>query len=502
VSYFQEMEADESFQPFSVFREYFGFVPKLFKAQTLLPRLIEAEVALAKPILSKQSCSARTSSSLDAVLQAAWGDFLRTLSTALGVELDFATARPSDTALDAHENFGPYLSTQEMPEDFAAFAFLRQNFGFVPHVFRAQTLNPTAVDAEAEAMRLILFTNDHLPRRQKERILLAVSGANRNTYWVAVYAEILTLFGVPAEESYQIAADHREAKLSALDHALLDFSVKLSVHPEAFSGEDVESLRKMGFSEQQILEAAAVTAFTRFLNAVQLGSGAPPDFAPRRFFHLDGENVNLSCLESRPNAKRDAIDPDAELVQRAQAGDLGAFEVLVESHGKRVYRTLVGLLGSSEEARDAMQDTFLKAFEHLADFEGRSKFSTWLISIAGNTGLQRLRERRPMESLDDDGGNGDEGFRPRQVRAWTDDPEQLYSQAEVRSLVENCLKKLPAKYRVAILLRDFEQLSAEDAAAALGLGVPALKSRLLRGRLMLREALAPYFAKRPREAGA
>jgi RNA polymerase sigma-70 factor (ECF subfamily) len=179
-------------------------------------------------------------------------------------------------------------------------------------------------------------------------------------------------------------------------------------------------------------------------------------------------------------------------VQKAQAGDLEAFEVLVGRHGKRVYRTLVGLLGSSEEARDAMQDTFLKVFQHLAGFQGRSKFSTWLISIAGNTGLQRLRERRPMESLDDDGREGDEGFRPRQVRAWTDDPEQLYSQAEVRSLVENCLKKLPAKYRVVVLLRDFEQLSAEDAAAALGLGVPALKSRLLRGRLMLRGAGAPF----------
>ena len=179
-----------------------------------------------------------------------------------------------------------------------------------------------------------------------------------------------------------------------------------------------------------------------------------------------------------------------------------AFEVLVERHSKRVYRTLVGLLGSPEEARDAMQDTFLKAFQHLAGFQGRSKFSTWLLRIASNAGLQRLRERRPMESLDYDGPEGEEGFRPRQVRAWTDDPEQLYSQAEVRSLVENCLKKLPAKYRVVVLLRDFEQLSAEDAAAALGLGVPALKSRLLRGRLMLREALAPYFAKSPTGVGA
>jgi len=90
-------------------------------------------------------------------------------------------------------------------------------------------------------------------------------------------------------------------------------------------------------------------------------------------------------------------------------------------------------------------------------------------------------------------GDSEEGFRPRQIQAWTDDPEQLYSQAETRSLVENGIMKLPPKYRVVVMLRDIEQLSTEDSAAALNLGIPALKARLLRGRLMLREALAPHF---------
>jgi RNA polymerase sigma-70 factor (ECF subfamily) len=134
----------------------------------------------------------------------------------------------------------------------------------------------------------------------------------------------------------------------------------------------------------------------------------------------------------------------------------------------------------------------LKAFEHLSRFEGRSKFSTWLLSIATNTGLERLRRRRPMESLDEPSSD-DEGFRPRQVRAWTDDPEQLYSQAELRALIEHGVMALPVKYRVVVMLRDIEHLSAEEAATALGLGIPAIKSRLLRGRLMLREALAPHF---------
>lgn len=110
-----------------------------------------------------------------------------------------------------------------------------------------------------------------------------------------MYAEILSLLGVPAEESYQIAEDHRQAELSEIEHALLDFTLKLSARREAFSGEDVESLRRMGVSEQQILEAVAVTAFTLFLNTVQQGTGASPDFAPRRSFHLHAaKNVNLS----------------------------------------------------------------------------------------------------------------------------------------------------------------------------------------------------------------
>jgi RNA polymerase sigma-70 factor (ECF subfamily) len=141
-----------------------------------------------------------------------------------------------------------------------------------------------------------------------------------------------------------------------------------------------------------------------------------------------------------------------------------------------------------------MQDTFLKAFQHLGEFQGRSRFSTWLVSIAGNTGVQRLRERRRLENLQEDDPQSEEGFRPRQLRAWTDDPESLYSKAEMNAIVESGVMGLPAKYRVVLVLRDLEQLPVEEAASALGLGIPAFKARLLRGRLMLREALAPHFS--------
>jgi RNA polymerase sigma-70 factor (ECF subfamily) len=141
-----------------------------------------------------------------------------------------------------------------------------------------------------------------------------------------------------------------------------------------------------------------------------------------------------------------------------------------------------------------MQDTFLKAFQHLGKFQGRSKFSTWLVSIAGNTAIQTVRERRTTQSLDDAPAQGEESFRPRQLRAWTDDPERLYSKEETRAIIEHHVMNLPAKYRVVVMLRDIEQLSIEESAAALGLSISALKSRHLRGRLMLRDALTPHFA--------
>lgn len=185
---------------------------------------------------------------------------------------------------------------------------------------------------------------------------------------------------------------------------------------------------------------------------------------------------------------------DGTLVERARAGDRDAFEILVRRHHRRIYRTLLGITGNKEDAEDLTQMTFLKAFEHLGSFEGSARFSTWLTRIAINEGLQRLRRRRPMESLDDAGDEEDQEFRPRQIRAWTESPEQALSRSEIRSVVEQELMHLPEKYRLVVMLRDLEELSTEETAQALGLGIAVVKTRLLRGRLMLRERLAPRFS--------
>ena len=116
--------------------------------------------------------------------------------------------------------------------------------------------------------------------------------------------------------------------------------------------------------------------------------------------------------------------------------------------------------------------------------------------------MQILRERRPAQSVDGERFEPGAEFRPKEIRAWGDDPEQLYSKVEMRALVEQNVMKLPATYRLVLLLRDIEQLPIHEAASALGLSVAAFKARLLRGRLMLRDALTPHFASAVKEGAA
>jgi RNA polymerase sigma-70 factor, ECF subfamily len=388
-----------------------------------------------------------------------------------------------------------FLPEDDEPANIAALAIFKQHLGLLPRVFRAQMSRPDFVDSQAKLIESLLFENGSLTRIQKEFILLAVSGANSNAYFPAVHSQTLQFLGVKPEQSALVTADHHGANLSGTDVFLLDFARKLTREGNKFSVSDVQQLRAHGFSDEQILEAVLMVGLTNLLNTVQAGLGTEPDFKPRITF--PAKEVNPPEDSERPILERPladesvTADPDAEFVARVKAGDTDAFEELVRRHGRRVYRSLIGILGSAEEAEDALQDAFLKAFQHLPEFEGRSRFSTWLVRIALNTGLQRLRGRKDFETLAEDSGE----FRPRRIQAWTENPEDLYSREELRRLVETEVMKLPAKYRVALMLRDLEELSTEEAANALGLTIPGLKARVLRGRLMLRESMVSYFAK-------
>ena len=388
-----------------------------------------------------------------------------------------------------------YLPEHNDPEALASLSLFKQHYGFIPRVFREQLARPDLVAAQARLIEKLLLQTGALTRLQKEFIVLVVSGANSNLYFTAVHSQILQFLGVKPEVSANVTADHRNATLTETDVQLLDFARGLAQHGNRFSITDVEQLRSHGFSDEQILEAVLMVGLTNMLNVVQAGLGSEPDFKPR--FILQQKEMNPAAESERPMLglplAEEAVsaDPDAEFVARVKAGDTDAFEELVRRHGRKVYRSLIGILGNAEEAEDALQDAFLKAFQHLPEFEGRSRFSTWLVRIALNTGLQRLRGRKDFETLEDDS----EEFRPRRIQAWQENPEDLYSREELRRLVETEVMKLPAKYRVALMLRDLEELSTEEAANALGLTIPGLKARVLRGRLMLRESMVAYFAK-------
>lgn len=388
-----------------------------------------------------------------------------------------------------------YLPEHNDPEALASLSLFKQHLGFIPRVFREQLARPDLVAAQARLIEKLLYQTGALTRLQKEFIVLVVSGANSNLYFPAVHSQILQFLGVKPEHSANVTADHRNASLTESDVQLLDFARGLAQHGNRFSITDVEQLRSHGFSDEQILEAVLMVGLTNMLNVVQAGLGSEPDFKPRLM--PQQKEVNPTAVSERPMLglplAEEAVsaDPDAEFVARVKAGETDAFEELVRRHGRKVYRSLIGILGTAEEAEDALQDAFLKAFQHLPEFEGRSRFSTWLVRIALNTGLQRLRGRKDFETLEDDS----EEFRPRRIQAWEENPEDLYSREELRRLVETEVMKLPAKYRVALMLRDLEELSTEEAANALGLTIPGLKARVLRGRLMLRESMVAYFAK-------
>lgn len=190
------------------------------------------------------------------------------------------------------------------------------------------------------------------------------------------------------------------------------------------------------------------------------------------------------------------VSEELMLVNAARGGDVGAFEGLVRKYDRNVFRIANHITQNREDAEDVVQDAFLKAFQNLGQFQGQSKFYTWLVRIAVNEALMRLRRRRPerMVSLDEDINTGEDTI-PREVADWAPNPEQLYNQSELREILQKTIQGLPPSFRTVFVLRDVEGLSTEETADALGLSIPAVKSRLLRARLQLRERLTKYFKK-------
>ena len=183
--------------------------------------------------------------------------------------------------------------------------------------------------------------------------------------------------------------------------------------------------------------------------------------------------------------------PAAEVETRNVAG---VSYLLVKRYDRNIFRIAQHITQNREDAEDVVQDAFLKSYQNLERFQEQSKFYTWLVRIAVNESLMKLRKRRTAKTVSiDEDVQTEEDSVPREVADWSPNPEQLYNQSELQEILGKTIQGLPSSFRTVFVLRDVEGLSTEETAEALDLSVPAVKSRLLRARLQLRERLNRYF---------
>jgi RNA polymerase sigma-70 factor (ECF subfamily) len=209
--------------------------------------------------------------------------------------------------------------------------------------------------------------------------------------------------------------------------------------------------------------------------------------------------MNLAIAPTRrtaPPAPLPAIlagDEEQRIVAAARAGDAAAFELLVHRYESRIFRLAAHITQNHEDAEEAMQDAFLKAFEHLGEFRGDSRFYTWLVRITVNQALMKLRRRRPNHFSIDEVLDSDEQQAPREIEDWGPTPEDHFAQNELGRILAAAIAELSVPCRVVFQLFDVEEFSLKEIAEMLRITVPAVKSRLLRARLRLRESLSLHF---------
>jgi RNA polymerase sigma-70 factor (ECF subfamily) len=197
-------------------------------------------------------------------------------------------------------------------------------------------------------------------------------------------------------------------------------------------------------------------------------------------------------LQDRWKAK---VDEDQPLIELAKAGDFAAMESLLLKYERQVYGVARRIVLHHEDAEEISQQTFLSVIEHLGEFREEAQFRTWLLRVATNHALALLRKRavRAGPSIDDQ-DTDDEGIpHPAYIAVWRETPEEIAVRRETRQYIDEALAGLKEKYRVVFVLRDIEEMSTRETAETLGISVEAVKVRLLRARLMLRERLTRLF---------
>ncbi len=247
-----------------------------------------------------------------------------------------------------------------------------------------------------------------------------------------------------------------------------------------------------------VLQAAGSLCFPAgFVNSFTLWACVAAPFA---LLWDNGVSRNMAT-ESIP--VETPVDDELELVTRAKQGDMTSFSALLRRYEGKIFRLAMNITQNREDAEDVLQESFLKAYEHLDQFLGNSKFYTWIVRIAVNQALMKLRKRRSDRavSLDEQIDTGEDTV-VREIAAWDPDPEQRYSQEELHEILSTAIDELAPIYRTVFTLRDVDGLSTEETAEALDLSVPAVKSRLLRARLQLRDKLTRFFKRKGDDAFA
>jgi RNA polymerase sigma-70 factor (ECF subfamily) len=185
---------------------------------------------------------------------------------------------------------------------------------------------------------------------------------------------------------------------------------------------------------------------------------------------------------------------DEEVVLRVRDGDRALYEILMRRHNQRLYRAVRAILREESEIEDILQEAYLVAYRNLAEFEGRSRFSTWLVRIAVNKALDRRRRRSKLVALDPDSEERltHDGTTPGWTRA-SEDPEQHSARRQLAHRLEHAIDALPDDFRGVYVLRDIDGMSTQETAESLALPVNTVKTRLHRARVLLRERLLCDF---------
>ena len=192
-----------------------------------------------------------------------------------------------------------------------------------------------------------------------------------------------------------------------------------------------------------------------------------------------------------------SVEEDRELLARAQAGDMSAFEALVGRHEEKVYGLAFRMTRSEADAAEIAQDTFLSAYQHLSEFRGEAAFGSWVHRIAANNALMRLRRQKVVDIVSDELAGPE--FTDRGSLAevpesdWSKRADDKIIEDELGRAIQAATDALPEGYREVFLLKDVEGLSYEEISEMVGISIPAVKSRLHRARLALREAIDSFY---------